>query len=264
MADINVPLHQEDNIVLMDNFDFSQAIFDLEEPVFASLNDDFTTPSKEINFKLKNYNNFLKLAHVNARSIPKHLHEIDKIVQETNFDVIGVCETFISSHTPKAAFEIPGYNFFHVDRTMTCRGGVGVYIQSDYPAVPIKLPVNLVQPEMCFVQITVGTVKMAVGVIYKSPLIPYSVFAAIHENIAFVTSKYEHCIIMGDCNINHLNTDSAPLKFFNTYFTEPFALTQVIDKPTRITNTSSTLIDLMLTSNRENVKVHDVVFLIIV
>ena len=97
------------------------------------------------------------------------------------------------------------------------------------------------------------------GVIYKSPLIPYSVFAAIHENIDFVTAKYEHCIIMGDCNIDHLKPNSPALKNFNTYFTEPFALSQVIDKPTRITNTSSTLIDLMLTSNPENVKVHDVV-----
>ena len=118
---------------------------------------------------------------------------------------------------------------------------------------------NLVQPEMIFVEITIGVVKMVVGVIYKSPLIPYSVFAAIHENIAFVTSKYEHCIILGDMNIDHLKVDSSALKFFNSYLTEPFALSQIVDKPTRITNTSSTLIDLMLTTNVNNVKVHGVV-----
>ena len=118
---------------------------------------------------------------------------------------------------------------------------------------------NLVQPEMIFVEITIGVVKMVVGVIYKSPLIPYSVFAGIHENIAFVTSKYEHCIILGDMNIDHLKVDSSPLKFFNSYLTEPFALSQIVDKPTRITNTSSTLIDLMLTTNVNNVKVHGVV-----
>ena len=124
----------------------------------------------------------------------------------------------------------------------------------------IKLPIDLVQPEMIFIEVKIGVVKMAVGVIYKSPLIPYSVFAAIHENIAFVTSKYEHCIILGDMNIDHLKIDSSALKFFNSYVTEPFALTQIVEKPTRIAATSSTLIDvILLSSNSENVKAHDVV-----
>ena len=112
---------------------------------------------------------------------------------------------------------------------------------------------------MVFVEIKVGAVKMAVGVIYKSPLVPYSVFAAIHENIAFVTAKYDHCIILGDMNIDHLKIDSSALKFFNSYVTEPFAFKQIVDQPTRITNCTSTLIDLMLTSNSDNVKAHGVV-----
>lgn len=259
MVDSHTPLHQGDNIVLTDNFDFSQSIFDLEEPNFPSLSDDFLTPSNVINKKFKDHDNLVKFGHVNARSIPKHLHEIDKIMNETNFDILGTCETFISSNTPKTSFEIPGYNFFHVDRDMTCRGGVGCYVRSEYPARRIKLPLDLVQPEMIFVEITVGAIKMVVGIIYKSPLIPYTVFAAIHENIAFITAKYEHCIILGDMNIDHLKVDSSPLKFFNSYFTEPFAFSQIVDEPTRITKSSSTLIDLILTGNTENVKVHGVV-----
>ena len=259
MNNIDIPLHQEDNIVLSDNFDFSQSIFDLEEPNFPSLCNDFLTPSDFIKQKLSNFLNLFKIGHVNARSIPKHLHEVDKTIHEADLDALGASETFISGNTPKSSFEIPGYNFFHVDRNMTCRGGVGVYIRAQYPAKLIKLPTDLVQPEMIFVEVTVGAVKMAVGVVYKSPLIPYSVFAAIHENIAFITSKYDHCVILGDFNIDHLKVDSSPLKFFQSYFTEPFAFTQIIDEPTRITNSSSTLIDLILTSNPENVKAHGVV-----
>ena len=252
-----IPLHQGDNIVLSDNFDFSQSFFNLEEPNIASLSDDFLTPSKIINKAFENYENLVKLAHVNACSIPKHLHEIDKIIQ--NLDILGTGETFIKPNTPKTSFNISGYNFFHVDRTISSRGGVGVYVRSEFPAKQIKLPIELVQPEMIFVEITVGVVKMAVGVIYKSPLIPYSIFAAVHENLAFVTAKYEHCIILGDMNIDHLKIDSSALKFFNSYVTEPFAFTQIVDKPTRITEDTSTLIDLMLTSNSDNVKAHGVV-----
>ena len=259
MAENEIPLHQEDNIVLLDNFDFSQSIFDLEEPNIPSLSDDFRTTSHFINQKLKNYENLVKIAHVNARSVPKHLHEITRVIDETNIDILGTCETFISGNTPKASFEISGYNFFHVDRTMACRGGVGAYVRSEYPSRLIKLPMDFVQPEIIFVEVTVGVVKMAVGVIYKSPLIPYSVFAAIHENIAFVSAKYEHCVVLGDFNVDHMKIDSSPLRFFNTYFVEPFAFNQIVTEPTRITRTSSTLIDLILTSNSENVKVHGVV-----
>ena len=94
MAETNVPLHQEDNIVLLDTFDFSQSIFDLHEPdiQIPSLSNDFTTPTKDINLKFKNYENLIKIAHVNSCSIPKHLHEIDKIVQETDMDVIGAAK----------------------------------------------------------------------------------------------------------------------------------------------------------------------------
>ena len=263
MVDMEIPLHQGDNIVLSDNFDFSQSIFDLHEPNIPSLSDDFLTPSNVIKKQFEKYDNLVKLAHINACSIPKHLHEIDKIIHEVNFDILGVCETFITGNTPKTAFNIDGYNLFHVDRTMSSRGGVGVYIRSEFPAKLIKLPIDLVQPEIIFVEVTVGVVKLAVGVIYKSPLIPYTVFASIHENIAFVTAKYEHCIILGDMNIDHLKIESSAFKFFNSYVTEPFALTQIVDKPTRIIKTirqtSSTLIDLMLTSNSENVKAHGVV-----
>ena len=142
MASVGVPLHQEDNIVLSDNFDFSQSIFDLEEPDIPSLGEDFSTTCDFINQKLSNFENLIKIGHVNARSVPKHLHEIHRVLHGTNMDAMGTCETFITGNTPKSSFEIPGYNFFHVDRTMSCRGGVGAYIRSEYPSRIIKKKFN--------------------------------------------------------------------------------------------------------------------------
>ena len=257
-------LHEGDDLVLTEEFNFSESMFDLNETTIPSLNGDFSTVAGQISHKLKNYGNLLKLAHINARSIPKHAHEIDKILQdccdkEVCIDVLGVCETFISPNTPENTYKIPGYNITHVDRDLSCRGGVALYVSEKLDFKPIKLPVKLVQPEMVFIEVTVGKIKVALGVIYKSPLIPYSVFASIHENLVSVTSKYEHCIIMGDCNIDFLKPTLAGAKFFTSYVTEPFALTQMIEEPTRITSHSSTLIDLMLTSTPENVKAHGVV-----
>ena len=263
MADTNRPIHLGDNIVLAENYDFSQSYFDLEEPTIASLSEEIETPCNTIKNKLKNYDQFLKIGHLNPCSVTKHLHDIEKVIFECDFDIFGICETFVTKNTPKAAYNIPGYNFLHVDRTMSSRGGVGVYIKSQFSAKLIKLPVELVQPEIIFIEVTVGVVKMAVGVIYKSPLIPYTIFASIHENIAYVTSKYTHCVLLGDMNICHLKVDSSPLKFFNSYVTEPFSFSQIVDAPTRISTsngkTTKTLIDIILTSTPENVKTHGVV-----
>ena len=252
-------LHQGDNIVLTNEFNFSDSIFELTETEVAPLTGNFTTVANQINSKLKKYENLLRLGHINARSVPKHIHEIDKTLQETDLDALGVSEHFLSKNTPENIFQVPGYNFIHVDRDMQCRGGVGLYLSEHFAYKKIHLPVKLVQPEMLFVEVTVGKIKVALGVMYKSPLIPYTIYAAIHENLVSVTSKYEHCIIMGDMNIDFLKPELSSFKFFNSYVTDPFALTQVIDEPTRITATSSTLIDLMLTSNPENVKTHGVV-----
>ena len=260
---IDLPLHQGDNVVLLDNFNFSQSIFDLHEPVIASLSNDFLTPCNVIKKKFENYDNLVKMGHINPCSVPKHLHDLDKLLHEAEFDIFGTCETFVTGNTPKTAYDISGYQFFHVDRLSSSRGGVGIFVKNEFPVKIIKLPVDLVQPEIMFIEVIIGVVKLAVGVIYKSPLIPYTVFASIHENIAYVTSKYDHCVVLGDCNIDHLKVDSSPLRFFNSYVTEPFSFTQIVDAPTRIAtskgNTSSTLIDLILTTNPENVKAHGVV-----
>ena len=59
MVSADVPLHEGDNIVLLDNFDFSQSIFDIDEPDIAPLSDDFLTPRNIIKKSFENYGNFL-------------------------------------------------------------------------------------------------------------------------------------------------------------------------------------------------------------
>lgn len=74
---------------------------------------------------------------------------------------------------------------------MSCRVSVRVYVQFEYEERRIGFLSDLVQPEMIFTEITIHAQKMAVGVIYNFPLVFYSIFAAIHRNLPFVTSKRE-------------------------------------------------------------------------
>ena len=89
----------------------------------------------------------------------------------TGLDALGTSETFIGENTPESVYQIPGYKFVNKSRDKKCRGGIGIYIAEYIPVKPIKLPVEFVQPEMLFVDVTVGPAKMALGVIYKLPLL---------------------------------------------------------------------------------------------
>ena len=109
-------------------FNFDDPKFYLEERETPTISHDYLTPIEFIKRKLKYLQNNLTSFHINAQSIPKHYDEIVRILLETGVDILAVSETFICEKTPKMFYEIPGYKFFHKDRTMKSRGGTGIYI----------------------------------------------------------------------------------------------------------------------------------------
>lgn len=240
-------------------FDFRNPLFHLEERDIPTIPVDFSTPIEFINNKLKNYRNNLTGIHINAQSIPKHYDEIVRLLIETQMDFLAISETFVCDKTPKMCYEIPGYKFFHKDRFNRSRGGVGIYIKDGITCKEIKLCNEVSQPEVLFVELNCNNIKVAVGVIYKSPLISYTQYEVLTDVLAPIITGYEHHIIMGDYNINQLQPDSCACKFFKDHVLEPFDLTQIITEPTRITDKTSTLIDLILVSLPDNVKVSGVV-----
>ena len=94
---------------------------------------------------------------------------------------------------------------------------------------------------------------MALGILYKPPKIPYTCFSSVFENLMHIYSKYQHTMLVGDFNINMLNATSSENKFLTEHLIDPFDLEQLIKTPTRITESSRTLIDLMLVGNSENI-----------
>ena len=122
-----------------------------------------------------------------------------------------------------------------------------------------KINVNFkeVQPENIFVEIEINKLKILVGVLYKSPSVRYGVYSEILEVLAFLTTKYDNCIFLGDYNIDQLKTESPAFKYFKNNILEPLSLTQIVNSPTRVTKDTSTLIDLILTNSPQNIKFTD-------
>ena len=211
-------------------------------------------PLYEIQRNLSPFRNFLQIAHINSVSIPKHRDEIERFIKQ--FDIIGFSETNIKRDTPRDLYKFQGYKMFHINRNWGRCGGVAILVKEEYAPFTKLIQVNYSenQPELIFAEIEINKVKICVGVIYKSPSERYGVYSNILEILAFLTTKFNHCIFLGDFNIDNLKVNSPAFKYLKNNILDPLSLTQIVKSPTRITFDTCTLIDLILVSCPESVK----------
>ena len=158
------------------------------------------------------------------------------------------------SRTPKDRFMIEGYKIFRSDRKNKRGGGVCIYVKEEFDCKRIKIPNSPDLPELLWVEVTVNHKKVAIGTLYKAPNIPCKTFYDAYDSLVYIFSRYEDPILTGDFNVDMLNTESSDYKKLNDSLIEPFDFKQIIDKPTRITDKSQTLIDLLLVKDLDKVK----------
>ena len=227
-------------------------MFDLDEPNFDRGTFTPCTPINTINSDLRKYFNRFTIAHINARSLCKSIEELREIIYKTNFDAIAISETWLTKNSPHHRFELDNYTVFRSDRKDKRGGGVLWYIRDHYKAKVIKTFSSGVTPEMLWIEVSAAGKKLALGCLYRPPKLPYGVFANLYESLMSIYVKYEHTILVGDFNVNMLDLNAYSTKLLIDSFMDPFSLTQLIDKPTRVTDTSKTLIDLILVNKPQN------------
>ena len=236
------------------DFDFlNDPSYDLEPTVINRDNLNLKTPVNIIKKEMIKFNNKFTVAHLNVRSLPKNIGEFGEIISKTDFDVIAVSETWLNKNVPKDRYTLNGYNIFRLDRKNTRGGGCAIFVKSNYAAKVIKTPCDKEIPEMLWLEIKVGNKNVAVGVLYKAPKIPHNVFLNLYECLAGIYAKYEHTMLLGDFNVDFLDLNSPGTKSLIDNVAEPFSLKQLINKPTRITEKSKTLIDLIFVNKPNNV-----------
>ena len=223
---------------------------------FPLNNNQVLSSIETINHNLKPFNNFLRIAHINAVSVPLHRDEISRFIKKTDLDFVGISETNIKKDISKDLYKFKDYKLFHNNREWGKNGGVGVLVKNEYSksAKQINVNYNLPMPEHIFIEIEVNKLKILIGVLYKSPSVRYGVFNDIFEILAYFTTKYEHCLFLGDFNIDQLTTSTPAYQFFQNNILKPLNLKQLVDSPTRITMETCTLLDLILVNSEENIK----------
>ena len=242
-------LHPEDPDILIGEYNFDDDFFTLVEPNIPAC--DFPVTDHIIKI-IKNFEPFVdnfKFAHFNARSVPKSIDELNFILSQLKLDVFAISESWLSKDLPSELFEIEGYQIFRNDRKTKRGGGVCIYVKEYLKAKLINIPHILEQPEVIFIELCNKHTKFALGVVYKPPNIPYGTFACLQETFADILCKYENTFVFGDFNVDMLDPESYATKFLINNIIDPFDQSQIVSKPTRVTENSSELLDLMLVSN---------------
>ena len=200
--------------------------------------------------------NELKFVHINCRSIPSNYSDIVNFItlSDTQYSAIAVTETWLKEYNENL-YQIDGYTFISLVRS-NCRigGGVGIYINNNIN-FEVRADLNRSNEliECIFIEITVNnskvnktkTDKVIFGSIYRPPGGDILSFCNEINSILCILDKknYKLSVFSGDFNIDIIkSTSHQPTNDFVNQFLE-YGYLSVINKPTRVTNVTATLID---------------------
>ena len=217
--------------------------------------------SNQLNKILNNVNsvNLQSILYLNAQNLYSHqdiFYANMKCVQH-KFSVLAFCETHTDTST-ETSIEIPGYNKLIKSRIGRRGGGVALFFDSDIN-IGVKRRNDLECTddsimESMFVQITqhgLSVKDVIIGVIYRPPNTNVQLFL---DKLICMLDKINNdgrpSYLLGDFNINLFNNSANySQRFLNTFLSAGFY--PRIDRPTRISDHSATLIDNIFTNTHD-------------
>ena len=195
----------------------------------------------------------LKIAHLNVNRLVNKLDGVRELMSTYNFDVLTLRETWLSSNISDCEVTIPGYTLVRKDRNGSTElngGGVLFYIRDNIPFT-VKKDLATNKEELLWVEINRPKCKpLLIAAAFKAPNMKEANFLeTLTNSFAKIDLDKNGLVLMGDFNINQHGKSSASrlLKSFAVVND----MKQLINEPTRITEYSKTLIDLIFT-NREH------------
>ena len=197
-------------------------------------------------------NNSLVLLHLNIRSLHKNYDSLYEFLIELNVlpDIICLTETRLKSQ-PLVNIDIPNYSFVHVNSD-SFAGGVAVYLSNKLQYLLCPTQYQLYNSESLWLSILNGSsIKFTVGVVYRhSNLTNVDEFMQNFSNCLTDLSHSKHTYyVLGDFNIDThpVNRTNYANNFINLLLSH--GALPIITKPTRVTESSSTIIDHIITND---------------
>lgn len=200
--------------------------------------------------KLKNC---LRLGLLNIRSLNTGQDELSASIFMHKPDILALNETWLKEGQEIIAPVIHDYKYIQRGRKGRRRGGgVGFYIKKGIQ-VKVKTHPNSELEQLWLELKLPGAKRMALGTAYRPEEVKVpNALDALSDSVSFF-SDYDYICLLTDFNVNLLDENTSKAKQL-LQFCSHQNLEQVVHEPTRIQDTSSTLLDLIITDIPERCK----------
>lgn len=193
----------------------------------------------------------LKIAHLNIRSIKNKIDHLRVFLYQNSVDILCLSETWLNSDINDSEILIEGYDFCRIDRKLMEHdrgGGLICYIKNCIVYKEVS-NFNADNVESLWVEVKLPHSKpFLVGTVYRPPDANADYLSTLDSMFQHYTALYDDVIILGDFNLDLCKRLNCT-KINN--ISKHSNLTQLIKDCTRITDTSSTLLDLIFVTNLE-------------
>ena len=173
-------------------------------------------------------------------------------MREKDYDVLAVSESCFNSTVSNAEIEMVGHKVTRLDRLDKTGGGVCVNTRASLKVKRLKDISRISESgfHQLWIQIQLNLLKSFVlCVTYRPDYCPVSCFVDdFMDNYSQALTLDKPLLITGDLNCNLLEPGCSEAVALLD-FCKGVNLTQLINEPTRVTDTSSTLLDVIITSN---------------
>lgn len=193
-------------------------------------------------------NNNLSFVHYNVQSI---LSKLDILHTELfDFDILAFTETWLNPTVDSDELSLLSYNKpERKDRVGDSHGGVMLYVKETL-YYKRRHDLEIRDIESIWIELVNHHKHILFGLYYRPPNSDANYYTNIENSLALaVDTGITDILITGDFNFNILNPQTArKIESFCTIF----SLYQSIKQPTHFTENSSSLIDIVLVSNKDN------------
>ncbi|OXA43873.1 putative RNA-directed DNA polymerase from transposon X-element [Folsomia candida] len=213
-----------------------------------------------INVPIPNFVDGLKFGQLNCNRLWGKRDEIRHFLETAGFTILCINESKLDDSTPSSFINVPGYSLLRFDRQGRDGGGSLIYIKDGFRFLPLNYDVTFPnEVEVNCVQLFPPFHKpIIVVLIYRPPVDSLKPqFIRSFESLLFQIERDNvESIILGDFNID-LNISDKITSSLSS-LTSSFGYKQPITESTRVTLTTSTLIDHIFTSFPSRIKQSDV------
>lgn len=194
----------------------------------------------DLNYFFDNQDNHLLLAYLNIRSLDKHHEELQVLLHSLNTkpDIIICAETW-NCRNPNL-YDIERYKLHINNSSINKADGVAMYVKSSLEVNITNIALN--KTVLIEAQITANeNKKITISAIYRSKEIKKESFIADLKNYLSTKKNLQNHYIVGDININILDTDEQAEEYINNYNEAGYL--SIINSITRPNTSGGTCID---------------------